>query len=420
MTYNYNNSLLGDYLTPSGEYLVVENPIIIQGGSINDTVIGDSVPSSGNFTNLTVNSTGVSLVGHTHEVGDIIDFNSGVSGLLPSISFGSFINSSFDNNVYTISVSGLQPSGNYSVDGHNHTSSEITDFNSSVSGLLPTINNAANNRILTSDGSSYGIVAQDKLVFDPNYSDFGGIATSSGASLIIKEEVPDTNTPLSSLLVMKMYGRDTFGSACRIQFERYRGTEESPSLVQEDDFLGVIRFLTPNPAASGVAISGNTARMIALADGDAGNGFTPTRLTLNTSSDGDGQFSNNFTIFSDNRITTNCSLSVDEGLSAPTPILSLGSVSGNVSINYGIDKQIQTLTLSGTTTNFIEGDGWNIVDKSIDVLLEITVNTTTTVLWTLVDDLYNPFPSFTPGKYLVLLRSIGTTIQGHYIGEKTN
>jgi hypothetical protein len=36
MTYNYNNSILGDYLTPSGNNLIVENPIIISSGSINN------------------------------------------------------------------------------------------------------------------------------------------------------------------------------------------------------------------------------------------------------------------------------------------------------------------------------------------------------------------------------------------------
>ncbi len=52
MTYSYNNSILGDYLTPSGNQLIVENPIVINSGSINNTVIGNNIPSSGYFTNL--------------------------------------------------------------------------------------------------------------------------------------------------------------------------------------------------------------------------------------------------------------------------------------------------------------------------------------------------------------------------------
>ena len=39
--------------------------------------------SSGNFTSLSVNSTGVSISGHTHSSSSITDFNSSVSGLLP-------------------------------------------------------------------------------------------------------------------------------------------------------------------------------------------------------------------------------------------------------------------------------------------------------------------------------------------------
>jgi hypothetical protein len=156
------------------------------GGLINAT--------SGNFTSLTVNSTGVSLNGHTHTSSNITDFNSSVSGLLPSVSGSGYVSSSFDNNIYTISVTGLQPSGNYSLVGHNHTSNDITDFNSSVSGLLPvtnivggtnvsvsasgtvytisasgtgtTITNASDNRVLTSTGTSTGINAENNLTFD--------------------------------------------------------------------------------------------------------------------------------------------------------------------------------------------------------------------------------------------------------------
>lgn len=49
---------------------------------------------------------------------------------------------------------------------HNHTSSNITDFNSSVSGLLPTISDSGNNRILVSNGTSIGIKAYSNLIFN--------------------------------------------------------------------------------------------------------------------------------------------------------------------------------------------------------------------------------------------------------------
>jgi hypothetical protein len=368
---NINNSGNNRILTSDGTNTGIdaETNLVFDGSLL--SISGDLVVNSGTFTSLNVNGTGVSLEGHTH------------------------------------------------------SSSEVTDFNSSVSGLLPTINNPGNNRLLTSDGSSYGIIAQDKIVFDANYLDFGGTASSSGISLTLKEEVSDTDSGnRSAFLTLKMYGRETFGSAGRIQFERYRGTEDFPLTVQDGDFLGTIRFLTPNPEASGLVISGLVARMAVFADDDPfNNGYTPTRLTLNTSSGGENRIDNNFTIFSDNRITTNCSLAVDEGLSSPTPIYSLGIVSGNTAISYAIDKQVQTLTLNGTSVNFTQGTGWDVPNKSLDVILEITANSTTTVAFdsNFITDVYNPFPVFIPGKYLVLLRSMGSeVVQAHYIGEKTN
>jgi len=115
------------------------------------------------------------------------------------------------------------------------------------------------------------------------------------------------------------------------------------------------------------------------------------------------------------------SISVDNGLSAPTKIYNLGAVSGNTSISYSIDKQIQKLTLNGTAVNFIEGTGWDIADKSVDVMLQITANSTTTVAFdsNFVTDWYSTLPTFSSGTYLVLLRSMGVgVVQGHYIGNK--
>lgn len=115
------------------------------------------------------------------------------------------------------------------------------------------------------------------------------------------------------------------------------------------------------------------------------------------------------------------SLSVSNGLSAPTPIFDLGSVSGNVNVNYAINKQIQKATVNGTLTSFVLGSDWP-PSGSVDVLIELTVTANTTVSWTLVNEWYNPAPAFTAGnKYLILLRSMGSsTIQGHYISQRTS
>ena len=123
--------------------------------------------SSGSYTISTSGlqpSGNYSLAGHSHTTSDITNFNSGVSGLLPSISGSNYIYSNFQNNIYTIGVSGLQPSGNYANTTHTHLSSNITDFNSSVSGLLPITNIIGGSNInVASSGSIYTIGLSGQL-----------------------------------------------------------------------------------------------------------------------------------------------------------------------------------------------------------------------------------------------------------------
>jgi hypothetical protein len=130
----------------------------------NISVSGIVTAISGVFTNLTFNGTVVSISGHTHTASSITDFNEAVDDRIGSGLFvaGTGINLNYNDstNSFTVSVTGV------SFSGHTHTSSNITDFNSSVSGLLPTISNSGNNRILTSTGSTVGINAESNLTFD--------------------------------------------------------------------------------------------------------------------------------------------------------------------------------------------------------------------------------------------------------------
>lgn len=74
--------------------------------SISGTLI---TPASGNFLNsLSVNGTGVSLSGHSHSVSDITNFNSSVSGLIvvKGLVPGSNITLDNNNGIYTISSAG--------------------------------------------------------------------------------------------------------------------------------------------------------------------------------------------------------------------------------------------------------------------------------------------------------------------------
>jgi hypothetical protein len=86
--------------------------------------------------------------------------NINVSGVNTTVS--GFLSATSGNFTNSLQVNGI----NVSVSGHTHSSSDITNFNSSVSGLLPTIANSGDNRILTSTGSAVGINAESNLTFD--------------------------------------------------------------------------------------------------------------------------------------------------------------------------------------------------------------------------------------------------------------
>jgi hypothetical protein len=106
---------------------------------------------------------------------------------LDSQTSGVFVTTAINNGLY---VNGVQ----VSVSGHAHTSSNITDFNSSVSGLLPVIANSGDNRILTSTGSTVGVNAESNLTFDGNLlSVSGNLVAVSGTynQLIFNTSLPD-------------------------------------------------------------------------------------------------------------------------------------------------------------------------------------------------------------------------------------
>jgi hypothetical protein len=106
---------------------------------------------------------------------------------LDSQTSGVFVNTAINNGLYVNDVQ-------VSVSGHAHTSSNITDFNSSVSGLLPVIANSGDNRILTSTGSTVGVNAESNLTFDGNLlSVSGNLVAVSGTynQLIFNTSLPD-------------------------------------------------------------------------------------------------------------------------------------------------------------------------------------------------------------------------------------
>jgi len=111
---------------------------------------------------------------------------------LPPVSGSGYVNSSFNNNIYTISVTGLQPSGNYSTVGHTHTSSNITDFNSSVSGLLPVKNITGSGYVSISSSDGNYTVGVTGLQPSGNYA--------AGTHTHTASQVTDFNTSVSGLV----------------------------------------------------------------------------------------------------------------------------------------------------------------------------------------------------------------------------
>jgi hypothetical protein len=133
----------GDGITVSADSIAVDNTVARTTGALNQfasttsaqlsSIISDETGSgllvfnnspsftgiisatSGNFTqSLQVNGTGVSLNGHTHTVSQITDFNSGVSGLLPvkNIVAGTGIFLSSSDGIFTIHATGTTGGSN--------------------------------------------------------------------------------------------------------------------------------------------------------------------------------------------------------------------------------------------------------------------------------------------------------------------
>lgn len=120
----------------------------------------------------------------------------------------------FNNNNIITSGTIIANSGNFvtllvndtgvSISGHSHTSSDISDFNSSVSELLPTIANSGANRILTSTGSAVGINAENNLSFDGNFLNV--IGSGSFDALNINDQFTFPTTDGSANQILKTDG----------------------------------------------------------------------------------------------------------------------------------------------------------------------------------------------------------------------
>ena len=155
ITYNTNN-FAGSLANPASIQVVTESsPASGQPNVSAEIRFFTAQDSDTNpLRRLTIKSNGFIGIGTSNPSGQLHVVGNGVfsSGIYAT-------NGIFDN---TLTVANIP----VSVSGHTHTSSNITDFNSSVSGLLPTIANSGDNRILTNTGSPFGINAESNLTFD--------------------------------------------------------------------------------------------------------------------------------------------------------------------------------------------------------------------------------------------------------------
>jgi hypothetical protein len=105
------------------------------------------------------------------------------------------------------------------------------------------------------------------------------------------------------------------------------------------------------------------------------------------------------------------------------PVFALGTLSGSSAINFGSDRLFQTLTLNGSSVTLTKGTGWPTTSVIGDLILRVTVESNTSITWTVVNDWFvqPPAGALSVGTHLFLLRAIGNSIiEGHYIGYKTN
>ena len=158
--------------------------------NLSGAVFTGSISSpSGNFTqNLQFNGTGVSISGHTHIASNISDSTAAGRALLTGADAAAQRTSLGLGSIATLS------SGTYALSSHTHTSSDITNFNSSVSGLLPVNNITAGSGISISASSGNYTINVDVIdcgqILAPPNAPTALSATSSNASLVLSWTAP--------------------------------------------------------------------------------------------------------------------------------------------------------------------------------------------------------------------------------------
>lgn len=92
---------------------------------------------------------------------------------------------------------------------------------------------------------------------------------------------------------------------------------------------------------------------------------------------------------------------------------------GSLTVDCGLDRQIQTAQIEGYLT-VSKGSNWPTdPTQSKDVVLRLYATNDTSVTWYGVDYWFNAYPPdpLPPTVHLFLLRGLGTSVDGHYLGS---
>jgi hypothetical protein len=182
-------------------------------------------------------------VGSGYLTSNLANFNSSVSGLLPSISGSGYVISSLNNNTYTISVSGLQPAGNYSTVGHSHLVSHITNFSSGVNNLVSGIYAPINNPTFT--GTVSGITkSMVELSNVDNTSDINKPVSTAQAlanSGVQSAAASDATTKANNAQSFAIQRSNHTGTQLSSTISNFNSSVSGLLLFAADASLGVLR-----------------------------------------------------------------------------------------------------------------------------------------------------------------------------------
>jgi len=183
------------------------------------------------------------------------------------------------------------------------TTAKIADGNVTAaklaSGVQTTINNNADNRVITGSGTANTLEGESGLLFDSSQRLLLGNSGSrnvGGSTTNSKFQVEGTSTNTSSISLVNNQGST---AAPFVFFGKTRGNSVGESgIVQNGDTLGGLSFI----GADGNDTNNRTAEITAKVSGTPANNTIPTSLTFSTSTANAGQLTERMRIDEDGKV----------------------------------------------------------------------------------------------------------------------